>query len=216
MSSNHKVQACSLRSLFQLQRAREFLEVVTPVLQDDDEDANRQFLYQSTVMMVQSFFEEYFRCVVAVGTFWKTPAVRVHLGECYQDRERFASMPAAEVEIYAQKRVSFDERAGRLKAIIGVLTGAPPFADVEAEEACLDFVAVRNIIAHRGGWPDDASAPTVRSPNVIVETSKIGHSRFYKLRIGRQFFGDGLGAIGRSIVALEGVLSVDPVYKLPR
>jgi hypothetical protein len=211
--AKHKLSGCTSRALFQIDRAKNYLDLVTKVIPDDDADPNRQFLYQSMVFMLQSYFEEYLRCIVAIGTFWRTPAVRLHLQLLYKDQD-FASMPGAEVEGWAQQRVSFDDRASRLKAIMQVIADTAPFADIDAEEKCMDFVNIRNIVAHRGGWPDDANVPTVRSPDVIVETNVIGTSRFYKLEIRRGFFVDGLSGIVRSILGIETALAGNPDYRL--
>jgi hypothetical protein len=215
MTSDHKLTACATRAQFQLERAAEYLALVATVVTDDDDDPKRQFLYQTMVLMIQSFFEEYLRCVVALGSFWRTPEVRSHLGEAYQEPDRFDVMGAPEVGRVAQKRVSFDDRATKLRALMQVLVGVDPFAHPDVETRCLDFANVRNIIAHRGGWPDDDSAPTVRSSDVILTTSRIGGARFYKLRISRQFFGGCLSAIHLAIRTIETSAAKVREFRLP-
>jgi hypothetical protein len=215
MSPDHKLTACANRAHFQLERAANYLKLVATVVPDDDADPNRQFLYQTMVLMVQSFFEEYLRCVVALSSFWKTPEARLHLGDVYQDPTRFDVMAAPEVGMWAQKRVSFEDQAAKLRAIMRVLVGVDPFTNPDVEARCIDFANVRNIIAHRGGWPDDDSAPTVRSADVILTTSVIGGARFYKLRISRQFFGACFAAIHQAITTIETAASAAPEFRLP-
>ena len=214
MASNHKLTGCVSRFIFQLDRSNEFLGLVATVIPDDDTDLNRQYLYKSTILMVQSFFEEYLRCIVATATFYKTPSVRVHLAEGQQDPDRFAVMSAAEVTRAAQDRVKFEDGAGQLKRIFGVLTGGSPFANDDAEQKCLDFANVRNIIAHAGGWPTEGHVPAVKSSNVIIESAEIHGSKFYRLQIGRNFFGEALAAMALSVTSLETRVASDPELSL--
>jgi hypothetical protein len=164
-------------------------------------------------MMFQSYAEEYLRCVISAGTFWKAPAVRQHLASMSSDPDRILGMPFAEVAKEAQGHVSFERGATRLKAIFAVITGGPPFADVEAEQQWLDLVAVRNIIAHAGGWPTDAHVVTIRSPNAVLTSKEIGGSRFYRLRLTGQFFADTVTGVSRSLQATEARLAVDSDFK---
>jgi hypothetical protein len=212
--TQHKLAACSSRATFQIEKAAQYLALVSPAIPPAENDVARQFLYQTIVLMVQSYFEEYLRCVVASGSFYKTPEVRLHLAARDKDPERFAVMPMAEVGRHAQGRVSFEDRAGKLKGIIGAIAVCSPFADPDGEEKCLDFNVVRNIIAHRGGWPNDEYAPSVKTPNVILESAVIGTTRFYRLQITSKFLVDGLAAIGRSILGIEEALAADSVFQL--
>jgi len=149
-----------------------------------------------------------------IGSFYKAPAVRLHLAEGQPDPDRFAIMTASEIMSAAQSRVSFQQGARQLKRLFAVLTGGSPFADDDAEEKCLDFANVRNIIAHAGGWPTESHAPTVTSPHVIVESSEILGQKYYRLHIGRQFFGDCLLALYRSLSAVETRVAADPEFSL--
>ena len=170
-------------------------------------------MYHRSVMMLQSYFEEYLSCVVSLGAWWKAVEMRAYLGEVHRDAERFSSMPAGEVSRYAQERISFENRAAKLKALFGVLFDCSPFADDDAERKCLDFALVRNIIAHSGGWPNESHAPQVESPNVIIESARIGESVFYRLTITPQFFGECLRAMASSVEAIERRIALDPVFE---
>jgi hypothetical protein len=212
VASQHKLSGSIATFRSQLARSVEFLGLAGSVIPDDDMDPNRQYLYKSTIMMVQSFFEEYLRHIVATATFYKTPSVRLHLAEGQLDPDRFAIMSMAEVSRAAQDRVKFENSARQLKRLFGVLTGGSPFASDAAEQNCLDFANVRNIIAHAGGWPTEGHVPTVKSTNVIVESSAINGIKFFKLQIGRQFFADALIGMGLSIDSLEDRVAVDPEF----
>ncbi len=214
MPAEHKLSACISRAQFQISGAVDFIKLVTPHLPDDDADPKRQYLYKSSILMVQSFFEEYLFCIVALATFYKAPAVRLHLAEGQRDPERFVAMSTPEVMSAAQRRVSFEHDARQLKGLFTVLTGGSPFANANCEQKCLDFANVRNIIAHAGGWPKEGHVPTVKSPNVIVETSEIHGSKFFKLQISRQFFGDSLLALHGSVSAVEERVEADPEFSL--
>ena len=99
------------RARFRIDGARDFLQLVTPHLPDDDADPKRQYLYKSSIVMLQSFFEEYLMCIVGLGSFYKAPALRLHLAEGQADPDRFAIMTAPEVMAAAQSRVSFQNGA---------------------------------------------------------------------------------------------------------
>jgi hypothetical protein len=208
--ATHNLSACAARFSFQLQRAVDFLQRVAPCVPEEDSEPLRQYLYQSTILMLHSHFEEYLRCIVALATFYKAPAVRGHLAEGQPDPDRFAVMSAAELMKTAQNRVSFENGARTLKRLFVVLTGGSPFADDIAEEKCLDFASVRNIITHAGGWPTEDHAPNVRSANVIVESTQVHGSKFYRLQISRDFFAEALTSLQRSIAAIESRLASDP------
>jgi hypothetical protein len=212
--SRHQMTACRNRVLFQIDRAQNYIERVVPILPDDDADPDRQFLYQSTILMLHSFFEEYLRCIVGLGTFWKAEEVRIYLAKGDADPDRFRLMKVAELCHHAQERVRFEKKAVRLKAIVQIIAGRSPFADSEAELKCLDFAAVRNIIAHRGGQADSVCARIIKTPGVTVETGTVGKTKFYKLLIRPSFFAECLTAIARSVEALEEALSKEPAYSL--
>jgi hypothetical protein len=214
MASDHKLTGCISRFRSQLDRSREFLRLAATVIPDDDTDPNRQYLYKSTILMVQSFFEEYLRSIVATATFYKTPSVRLHLAEGQKDPDQFAVMNMAEVSRAAQDRVKFEHGARQLKRLFGVLTGGSPFASDDAEQKCLDWANVRNIIAHAGGWPTKAHLPIVKSPNVIVESNQINGITFLSLTINRQFFGETLLGMGLSVDSLETRVATDPEVSL--
>ena len=214
MPSEHALSACVSRFLFQFEKSQQFLTLVAPVIPDDDNNPMRQYLYKSTILMVQSFFEEYLRCIVATATFYKTAAVRLHLAQGQSDPDRFAAMTMAETMNVAQDRVNFERNAAQLKRLFQVLTGGSPFADADAEQKCLDFANVRNIIAHVGGWPTEAHIPVVTSPNVIVVTNDINGWQFVRLEINRQFFGEALLGMYRSVAALEARVASDRDFSL--
>jgi hypothetical protein len=177
------------------------------VIPETDENPNRQFLYQSMVLMIQSFYEEYLRCIVSIGTIWKAPAVRIHLGN------QFDTMSAAEVTRHAQDRVFFKNDARRLREIMQVIIGRSPFADERNRQVCLDIVNVRNIAAHSGGWPNESHAQNIKTPGVIVTTEAVAGSKFYRLHINR-FFGKALFGLLQSIQTVEQACAADPELQL--
>jgi hypothetical protein len=180
----------------------------------DDDDPLRQYLYKSTVVMMQSYFEEYVRCIISVGTFWKAPEVRKHLASHSPDPERYAIMPSTQVAREAQAHVQFERGAAKLKALFAVVTGGSPYADSQAEEQWQDLVVVRNIIVHAGGWPTAGHVETIKSPNAVISSNDIGGTRFYHLRLSGQFFADTVNGITRSLQATEARLAVDPVFAI--
>jgi len=188
--------------------------MISPVIPENDDDELRQFHYQSLVVMLHSYFEEYLRCVVAVGAFWKAPQLRAHLGECHQDPERFAVMPRFEVAQHAQSRVAFEERTSRLKALFVVLVGGSPFPDQDAEDLFLDFVAIRNLIVHNGGWPTGAHVNTIKSAALVIVSKTIGDSTFHRFRLSREFIMASLVTFTNCVGGIESLIASDPAFRL--
>lgn len=214
MSGDHKLTACRTRLLSQLERASAFTQMISSVMSESDDDELRQFHYQCLVVMLFSYFEEYLRCVVAVGAFWKAAQLRAHLGESHKDLEKFAVMPRFEVAKQAQSKVRFDERASDLKALFIVLVGGSPFPDQDTEDLFLDFHAVRNLIVHSGGLPTAAHVNTIKSSAVVIVRKTIGDSTFYRLRLSREFMAQALLTFTRCVGQIEHSVASDPAFRL--
>lgn len=214
--AQHKLQACISRLTHHLERTRHYLDLLVPVLPEDEEDSNRQFFFQTIILMIHTFMEEYFRCIVSLGTFWFAPDVRAYMAAQYPARaQSYQEMPAGLLSRdVARREVSFGRKFEKLKGILHVLTTTGPFTDAWAETLCLDLVAVRNIITHQGGWAEKSNVPTVTSPHVIVLDASIGSAEFYRLKIGKQFVVDVLSALVLSSLSMETALRNDPRYRL--
>ena len=214
--AQHKLLACPSRLTHHLERTRNYLDLVLPVMPQDEDDPNRQFFFQTIILMIHTFMEEYFRCIVSLGTFWLAPDVRNFMTTEYPKRaQEYQVMPAwALSRNVARTEVSFGRKAEKLKGILGVLTTTGPFADTWAETLCLDLVAVRNIITHQGGWAEKTNVPTVTSPQVIVLDASIGSAEFYRLKIGKQFVVDVLSALVLSSLSMETAFRNDPRYRI--
>lgn len=210
----HKLSGCTNRALHQTSKAVDYLNLVMPVIPKDDDDPSRQFLYHSTILMLQSYYEEYLRCVIALGTFWKAPELRDHLAQGQEDEERIRLMPAPEIAEMAQDRVAFEKGARRLKALIQVVTGRGPFPNDVTERRCLDFANVRNLIAHRGGLPHSITAPIAHLRSVAIQTTDIKGAQFHKLRVTAAFFADSLVGLQESIRHIEQSMATDPKLSL--
>ena len=211
---DHKLSGCTNRARHQMSKAVDYLNLVMPVIPPDEDDPSRQFLYHSMILMLQSYYEEYLRCVIALGTFWKAPEIRDHLAQGHVDPERIRMMPAAEIAAMAQERVAFEKGARRLKVLMEVVTGKGPFPDELTERRCLDFANVRNLIAHRGGLPHSITAPIAHLTAVAIETTDVNGAKFHKLRISAPFFKDSLVGLQDSIRHVEQSMATDPRLRL--
>jgi hypothetical protein len=199
---------------FHIRRTKSYLDLVLPVFPSDEDDPNRQFLMQTIVLMIHTFMEEFFRCVVSIGTFWSADEVRGYLAAEYpKEAEAIDVMNAGALMRRAQREVSYGQRAAKLKGILGVLRISGPYSADWVEVACSDLIAVRNIITHQGGWPSENDVPKVTSPHVFVANESGPASvRFYRLRIGNQFIVDVLAALLTSTVAIEASIRNDQRY----
>jgi hypothetical protein len=103
------------------------------------------------------------------------------------------------------------------------LFGFSPFPDSRSEDLILDLNLVRNVIAHRGGWPDENFAKKMRTPGVIVvdreiDTSADGEppriTRFYKLDLRKTTFcRDAIQAAKETVTYIHGLLQQDARYR---
>jgi hypothetical protein len=212
----NKLLACLSGFVHQLKRTRDYIDVVVPALPVAEDDERVQFFRQTIVLMLHTFLEEYFRCIVSLGTFWNADDVRTFMASRYpNEAHTYEEMPAFELaRVVARREVSFNNGAAKLKAIIRLLTNASPFANDWAQSKCLDLVAVRNIITHQGGLATDSNLPTVKSPDVIVAGKALGQATFYHLSIGRRFLSEVLEALAASTTAMEVALTEDPRYQI--
>lgn len=164
--------------------------------------------------MLQSYYEEYLRCVVALGTFWKAPEVRDHLAQGQEDPERVRVMSAPEIAEMAQDRVAFEKGARRRKALTQVVTGRGPPPDDLTERRCLDFANVRNLIARRGGLSHSVAAPIAHRTSVAIQTTDVNGAKSHELRITAPFFMDSLVGLQDSIRHIEQSMAADPKLSL--
>ena len=211
----HRLEACTSRFLFQLQRTKAYLDVVMPALAAEGETQNRQYCFQTTVLMLHTFIEEHYRWLVSLATLWRAEEVRHYLaGRKKDSAAQIEEMPFPGVMRLARKEVGFGEGARKLKGLFAVLFNAPPFADAAAESKCLDLIRVRNIITHQGGLIEDEDLPQLSSPDVVVRREANGQLVFHHLEIQPAFFAAALAALGRSVAAIDESLKQDPRYSI--
>lgn len=211
----HRLEACTSRFLFQLQRTKAYLDGVMPALAAQGETQNRQYCFQTIVLMLHTFVEEHYRWLVSLATLWRAEDVRPYLAKRKQDMaEQIEEMPFPGLMRLARKEVSFRDDGRKLKSIFQILFGVGPFADADAESKCLDLIRVRNIITHQGGLIEDEDLPQLSSPDVVVRREASGPVVFHHLEIQPAFFAAALAALGRSVAAIDESLKQDPRYSI--
>lgn len=209
----HRLTAAVSRFATQLQRTNSYFQIVRRALPPGDQDPNVQYLFQTVVLMLHTFLEEYYKHLIRVATFWQADAVRDYLmSRNAEHAMQIEEMPVGQLANYATNQVSFRNHASKLRGILGVLITAPPFADSRAESKCLDLVRVRNVITHQGGQPDDEAAKTIESPDVIVRRETGLGGTFYSLHINEPFMREVLLDLSRSVQRIETELVKDSRY----
>jgi alkyl hydroperoxide reductase subunit AhpC len=78
----------------------------------------------------------------------------------------------------------------------------------------LDLVTVRNVVLHQVGVVGQANVSTVRSTDIIVESAVVGTSRFYRLRIPREFVSQCLRVVGAVVEHIQQAIDLDPNFRL--
>lgn len=209
---HHKLEACTSRFFFQLRRTRAYLDVVMPALDSQTEAApNRQYCFQTIILMLHTFLEEHYRWLLSLATLWRAEDVRRYLAQRRNDPS-IEELPAPRLMKLVCGEVQFKEKCERLKSIFAVLFLVGPFADSDAEAACIDLVRVRNIITHQGGRIEDDDVPQLSSPAVVVRRETASSFVFHHLDIQPAFFAVILDALGRSVVAIDQSVRQDPHY----
>jgi hypothetical protein len=210
----HRLSAGISRFAFHLKRTEAYLAAVKPGLATAPEaEENRQYCFQTIVLMLHTFLEEHYRILLSTATFYRAEDVRDHLAKRYHEHAKtIEEMPAPELMRRVQKEVAFGKDSKKLKSIFQLLFAVEPFADSDAESKCLDLVRVRNIITHQGGLVDEADVSQLASPTVVVQREGTGQLVFYKLSIQPEFFSDVLHALGRSVAKIDEGLKQDPRY----
>lgn len=211
-----KLEAATSRFAYQLERTRRYIDVVLPTLKSAPEhDADLQYFFETIVLMLHTFIEEYFRLLIGMATVYHGDEVRTHLASRNPDQAvSIEEMTIAQLMHRAQDEVSFRGEGKKIKAIFAVLFDVGPFADSDAEAKCLDLVRIRNAITHQGGSVDESYATQLSSPDAAIEKTVSGSLVTYKLRIQPKFFGDVLIALSRSLVAIDESLKTDPRYSI--
>jgi hypothetical protein len=211
----HRLTAAVSRFATQLTRTNSYFQRVRQALPQGDADPDVQYFFQTIVLMLHTFLEEYYKHLIRVATFWQPDPVRDYLMSRYREQaEQIEELAVAQLSNYAANQVNFRNHAAKLRGILGVLITAPPFADAEAESKCLDLVRIRNVITHQGGQPDAEAAQTIESPDVILgrETGLAG--TFYQLHINERFMRETLTSLGRSVQRIETALTTDARYSI--
>jgi hypothetical protein len=213
---HHKLEGCISRFAVQIGRAQRYVNAILPALSGGDDDENVQFFFQTVVLMLHAFLEEYFRGIVSLGTLWCADEVRAYMAATYPtEAAGFETMEGLKLgSTVAKREVSFRQHAKKLRGILGVITTAPPFADAVADANCHDLIAVRNIITHQGGLTDESDAATVKSPHVVIAREPVGQAVFYRMRIGRAFLVDVLHSLKASLQNMEAAMLADPRYRI--
>ena len=227
MRAETKLDAAVHRMIFHLDRMNRYSDaVLQPVLESKDEKVHEFFL-QTTMVMLLAFLEEFFASLVGVATVHQSKQLRSYFtkyGSAEKQRLVREGCDLGKLWRLAEAECTFKSDAKKLKRIFDVLFGFSPFPDERSEELILDLNLVRNVIAHRGGWPNENYAKEMRTPGVIVvsaetDTSVDGEppriSRFYELNLrSTTFCGDVFHAVEKTVAYIHGLLKQDARYSL--
>ncbi len=212
----HRLEACTSRFAHQLDRTRAYLDVVAPAIGSQAEaDQNRQYCFQTIVLMIHTFMEEHYRLLVSLATLWRPDDVRRYLApRRHEQAAEIEETAAFALMKIARREVTFRDKGKKLKGIFGLLFQVGPFADLDAESKCFELIRVRNIITHQGGSLEGDDLTQFSSPEVVVRGQTAGSLVFHHLDIQPAFFTSVVGALGRSVAAIDQSLKQDPRYSL--
>ena len=211
----HRLEACTSRFLFQLQRTKAYLDAVMPALAAQGETTKPAVLLPDH----RSHAPHLRRGALPLAGVARHPLAsrgrEALLGRAEKGlRAHIEEMPFASLMKLAQQEVGFRKKGKNLKSLFALLFNAGPFADADAEAKCLDLIYVRNLITHQGGLIEDEYLQQFSSPDVLVRRETSGDLVFHHLEIQPAFFAATLAALGRSVTAIDESLKQDPRYSI--
>lgn len=222
MGYETKLDACAKIYIHQVNIMDGYLEAVLEPLMKTKNKKIITFAFESIIIRVISFVEEYLSCLVGLASIRKERSARQ-----YFKRYRSANVNEQVVDScnlgmlwkLAETQISFKENAKKIKRIFNHLFSFSPFPDVRTENFILDAVLIRNIIVHRGGLPNENYASQIRNPGVIIVPREIPlgknskSSKFYEIELIRNtFIRDFFKAVGKMGNHIQRNLRKDPQF----
>lgn len=226
MSTTTKLDGAVNRMTFHIDRMLRYADAVSLTIRECRDVKVQEFFLQTQTVMLLAFLEEFFANLAKIATLHQSEEVRRYFRKYGNEEKQQLVREGCDPGILgrlAEAECSFKRNAKKLKRIFDVLFGFSPFPDSRSEDLILDLNLVRNVIAHRGGWPDENFAKKMRTPGVIVvdreiDTSADGEppriTRFYKLDLRKTTFcRDAIQAAKETVTYIHGLLQQDARYR---
>lgn len=222
MGYETKLDACGNRYIHQVSIMDGYLEAVLEPLMKTKNKKIIKFAFESIVIRVISFMEEYLSCLVGSASVRKEKSARQYFKKYRSAKVKEQVADSCNLGMLwklAETQVSFKESAKKIKRIFKHLFGFSPFPDVKTENLILDAVLIRNIIVHRGGLPNENYANQIRNPGIIIVPREISlgknskSSKFYEIElIKNTFIRDFFKAVGKMGNHIQRNLRKDPQF----
>lgn len=171
-----KLDACYLRYEHQVERLSDYLKLIHKTLLKSKNKKLILFAYESLIVRMVSFLEEYLSCLVGLAAGWEEKSTREYFLECGSPDMQNQVKKGCNLGMlsnFAKTQISFENNAKKLKRIFNHLFGYSPFPDKKTESLILDMVLIRNMIIHGGSLPSESYAAQIRNPGVIIKSDEI-------------------------------------------
>lgn len=205
--------AVASQFLTRLANLKDFL-VASPALQAGAEEGDvARFGYQWLLVAYWAFLESFYRDFLFQGAFLQAEYFRAFVLKRTPDAQRrkeIANWNAIRLGRHAGNACSLEGDAKKLRYYSQHLFGVAPFPNDDVERVVTDLAKVRNLIVHHAGLPESSHAQDVRTPGVIVPTSRVGEHQFYRLSLGRQDVMNFLAAGGFAVMHLNQAVEMHP------
>ena len=120
MSFETKLDACGNRFIHQVEIMDAYLETVLGPLMKKNDKRVIQFAFESIIVRVISFLEEYLSCLVGLAACREEKLIRKYFTECgseYDQKKIKNGCNLGELWRLAAKQISFRKEAKKLKRI---------------------------------------------------------------------------------------------------
>src|SRR5262245_29389992 len=153
----HRLIAATNGLTCQLKRTTNYLNTVFPALLAEEQNRRESiaFLFESIVLMLCTFLEDYFKTLVSVAAFQYPGKVRSYMSTNFsrKDKVDYELMDATQLSNTISQRFKLTSKNIDLFiAAFEELFQLEPFPDPTTKSYLEDLVTIRHLLTHEGGW----------------------------------------------------------------
>jgi len=211
-----KLDACINRFEHQVNIMGKYIKLgLEPLVKTGDKKVIK-FAFESLIVRVAAFIEEYLSCIVGLASVNEEKLSRNYFknyGNLAIQEQVKKGCKLGLLWKYIATEVSFENKAKKLKRIFNHLFRFSPFPDNNTENLILDAVLIRNVILHEGSMPSENYAKQMRNQGIIIVTNVIGQSKFYDIElIENRFILNFFNATSKLASYIQEKLKKDPRF----
>ncbi len=109
----HKLIACPNRFSYQMRRATNYLKLISSSLHSEEQNPQEtlEFCFETLVVMLHTFLEEFYKSMISIATFWYPAEVRTFMmARLPSESLTYEAMPASVLSANVTQRFSFNSK----------------------------------------------------------------------------------------------------------